>query len=153
MRWLETLIPPPVVATLLALIMWLAAPTDARAGTPLSLRLTLALAVALAGGGIAAAGSRAFKRAKTTVNPLKPEKTSALVTDNIYKRTRNPMYVGLVFVLVGVSSWLWWLPALLGPAVFMAYINRFQVLPEERVLLGKFGAEYEEYCRRVRRWL
>jgi len=153
MRWLETLIPPPIVALAIGIAAWLAAPSATAALPSLSLRLPLGLAIALTGGGIAAAGSRAFKRARTTVNPLRPEKASALVTDGIYTRTRNPMYVGLMFALLGVAAWLWWLPALLGPIAFAVYITRFQIQSEEQVLRKKFGAEYEQYCRRVRRWV
>ncbi len=154
MRWLDTRIPPPLVAAATALGMWLAAPAAARAAawpsTPL--RLALAVAIALAGGAAAAAGSRAFKRAKTTLNPLRPHKAAALVTDGVYARTRNPMYLGLALVLAGVAAWLWWLPALLGPIVFAAYTTRFQIRPEERALGARFGADYDAYCRRVRRW-
>ena len=153
LRSLETLIPPPLVAALMALTMWLATPAGSGFGAPWWLRLGLALAIALVGGVIAAAGARSFKRAKTTVSPLKPDRTSALVTGGIFERTRNPMYVGLALVLVGVCTWLWWLPALAGPALFAAYITRFQIQPEERVLAAKFAADYEGYRRRVRRWI
>lgn len=154
MRRLETLVPPPLVAAVTALGMWLAAPAATRAAAwpSTSLRLGLAIAVALAGGVVAAAGSRAFRRARTTLNPLRPHKATALVTDGVYGRTRNPMYLGLVLVLAGVAAWLWWLPALLGPIVFAAYITRFQIRPEERALGAKFGVDYDAYCRRVRRW-
>ncbi len=153
MRWLETRIPPPIVAVVLAFFMWFFAPAATTAFLSPALRITLAAALALAGGLIAAAGSFAFKRAKTTVNPLKPQKASALVTAGIYRLTRNPMYVGLVLVLVGVAVWLAWLPAVLGPVAFVGYITRFQIHPEERALEAIFGAEFKLYCQRVRRWL
>ena len=63
------------------------------------------------------------------------------------------MYVGVTLVLIGIAAWLWWLPAILAPAGFVAYITRFQIGPEERALADKFGAQYEQYCRSVRRWL
>src|SRR5262249_62271401 len=93
MRWLETLIPPPIVALAIGIAVWLAAPSATAALPSLSLRLPLGLAIALTGGGIAAAGSRAFKRARTTVNPLTPEKASALCTQGIQARTPNSNYV------------------------------------------------------------
>ena len=153
MRWLETRIPPPIVAVCFALLAWLAAPVEARAGVAAATRVALGVSIALLGGAIAVAGSIVFHRAKTTVNPLRPEKASALVTSGIYRHTRNPMYVGLTLVLLGVAAWLWWLPAILAPAAFVAYITRFQIRPEERALADKFGAQYEQYCRTVRRWL
>lgn len=153
MRTLETLIPPPIVAAALAFCMWFAAPTSARELVSPSRRLTLALALALFGGAIAIAGSRAFRRAKTTANPLKPQKASTLVTGGVYRITRNPMYVGVALVLLAVGVWLWWWPSILGPIAFIGYITRFQVQPEERALAAKFGAEYKAYSQRVRRWL
>lgn len=153
MRSLETLIPPPIVAAAFAFCMWIAAPASARELVSPTLRLMLALALALFGGAIAVAGSRAFRRARTTANPLKPQNASTLVTGGIYQVTRNPMYVGVSLVLVGVSLWLWWWPAIFGPLAFVAYITRFQIQPEERALAAKFGAEYKAYCERVRRWV
>ena len=109
--------------------------------------------LALAGGAIALAGSLEFKRARTTVNPFKPESSTALVTSGIYRFTRNPMYVGLALLLLGWSAFLCSAWALFGPVIFVLYINRFQITPEERVLSAKFGAAYAEYTTRVRRWL
>lgn len=153
MHRLETLVPPPLVAACLALAMWLAAPAASRALVASSWRWSLALAIALSGGAIAAAGSVGFKRARTTVNPRKPERATALVTGGVYRATRNPMYVGMTLALAGFGTWLWWWPALLGPAAFVAYITRFQIVPEERALGQLFGAPYHDYRRRVRRWI
>ena len=153
MRWLETRIPPPIVAVCLALLAWLAAPAETRAGIAATTRVAVGVCIALLGGAIAVAGSIGFRRARTTVNPLHPEKASALVTSGIYRYTRNPMYVGVTLVLIGIAAWLWWLPALLAPAGFVVYITRFQIRPEERALAEKFGAQYEQYCSSVRRWL
>lgn len=153
MRRLETLIPPPVVAAVLALLMWLAAPSAARTLAAPIVGFGLALVVALAGGAIAAAGARSFRRAGTTISPHRPGNASVLVTRGIYRATRNPMYLGLALVLAGVAVWLWWWPAIVGPIAFVAYITRFQIVPEERALGARFGAAYEAYRRRVRRWL
>ena len=94
-----------------------------------------------------------FHRAKTTVNPLKPEASSALVTGGIYRWTRNPMYLAMLLLLVAwaciVANWA----ALAMLPLFVAYLNRFQIGPEERALQARFGGEFEQYKRTVRRWL
>jgi protein-S-isoprenylcysteine O-methyltransferase Ste14 len=99
------------------------------------------------------AGGYAFHGAKTTVNPSRPNTTSSIVTSGIYRRSRNPMYVGALLALAGWAVFLSnALPFVFLP-VFVMYMNRFQILPEERALSAKFGAEYETYKRVVRRWL
>ena len=84
---------------------------------------------------------------------MKPQAASSLVVAGVYKITRNPMYLGLSLVLVGWAVFLWSAWALLGPVVFVAYISRFQIAPEERVLASLFGSEYSAYKTKVRRWL
>ena len=113
----------------------------------------ICLAIALAGGATALAGDLAFKRARTTVNPFRPQNTSSLVTSGIYRFTRNPMYLGLLAIVLGWGTFLCSAFAFLGPVAFVAYITRFQIVPEERVLLAKFGSAYSTYLARVRRWL
>lgn len=153
MRNLELRIPPPAVALLLAGAMWLVAMVMPRVDVQAALRIGLALAIAALGGAFSGAGMLAFLRAKTTVNPLHPEKVSALVTAGVYRFTRNPMYVGLLLVLLAWAVGLSSPEALVGPVAFVLYINRFQIGPEERVLTARFGSEYEAYKARVRRWL
>lgn len=153
MRSLELKIPPPVVALLIAIAMWAASRTGPAIELPLLVRAITAVAVAVIGGGISLAGDLAFKRAKTTINPMKPEKASSLVTSGIYRFTRNPMYLGLSLVVVAWAAFLSSLWALAGPVAFVLYIGRFQITPEERVLATKFGAAYSDYKARVRRWL
>jgi protein-S-isoprenylcysteine O-methyltransferase Ste14 len=94
-----------------------------------------------------------FRRANTTVNPLKPQAASSLVTIGIYRYTRNPMYLGLLFLIVAWAVLLSSPFALLGPVTFVAFIGRFQIVPEERVLSALFGEEYAAYKSHVRRWL
>jgi protein-S-isoprenylcysteine O-methyltransferase Ste14 len=150
---LETKVPPPIVAVVVGVGMWListVAPQAAPAAVP---RLIAALGIALIGGAAAASGAAAFRKAQTTVSPLHPERASAFVSNGIYRFTRNPMYLGLLLVLFGVAIFLWSLPALIGLPAFIGYIWRFQIVPEERVLEQIFGAQYVEYKRRVRRWL
>ena len=143
---LDHRIPPPVVALVLAGLMWLLGGQQWHWHAPVGVFLALGLA-------IDASGLWAFWRHRTTINPLSPHRASALVDSGIYRFTRNPMYVGLVCLLVAwtlaLGSWL----ALLGPLVFVAYITLFQIVPEERALLAHFGPDFEAYCQRVRRWL
>lgn len=113
----------------------------------------LAAMFALLGSVVLAAGLWAFDRAKTTVNPLAPEQAAHIVQTGVYARTRNPMYVGMACYLVAWAIWLAQPWTVLGVMVFVLYITHFQIIPEERVLAQKFGAEYTDYCRRVRRWI
>lgn len=119
-----------------------------------SLRVAGAIVLLLAGAGIAAAGGIAFRRAQTTVNPLTPEKASALVSGGIYRLTRNPMYLGFALFLLAWALYLASPVALLvGPSCFVLYLNRFQIAPEERALEKLFGEEFASYRQQVRRWL
>jgi protein-S-isoprenylcysteine O-methyltransferase Ste14 len=110
----------------------------------------LVLAVGLA---IGFKGVLAFRRHATTANPMSPDTASRVVTTGIFGMTRNPMYLGLALVLVAWTIFLGSLSAGLGVPVFLAYMTAFQVVPEERILRNKFGAPYDEYCHRVRRWI
>ena len=153
MQALELKIPPPVVALLVAASMWGISLATPPVEVPALVRVVAAIVIALAGVGAAIAGVLAFRRAKTTTNPLKPATTVALVTSGVYRFTRNPMYVGLALVLVGWAVFVSSAFALLGPLAFVLYINRFQVVPEERVLSDMFGPAYSAYKATVRRWL
>lgn len=149
MDWLEHRIPPPLVAIITGLLMWLAVRPITEPGS----RLWLTLLVALAGVAVCLAGVASFRRARTTVNPLKPESASSLVVVGIYRHTRNPMYLGFAIVLLGWCVFLGSALAVLGVAVFVLYIGRFQIRPEERALRDLFGAEFDAFCGRVRRWV
>lgn len=150
---LELRVPPPVVALLLGAVMaWLAPQTPALDWHPL-LRMGLALLLVMAGGGFDLAGLLAFRRQRTTVNPLRPDKTSVLVTGGVYRISRNPMYMGMALFLLAWAVWLGALGAFMGPVAFVAWISRFQIQPEERVLAEHFGQAFADYKRQVRRWL
>ena len=96
---------------------------------------------------------RQFKQHQTTVNPLRPSQDSQLVSSGIFSVTRNPMYLSLTTILIGLMFFLGnWL-GLLWLAVFMLYIQCFQIYPEERAMQLLFGDAYRDYCSRVRRWI
>ena len=153
MRALELKIPPPVVALLVALAMWGVSRDAAALPAAEFARLPLALALAVVGAAFDVSGLIAFRRARTTINPMKPQAASSIVDSGVYRLTRNPMYVGLFFVLCGWAAYLWTGWALAGPFAFAAYIGRFQIAPEEKALTALFGAKYLAYRERVRRWL
>ena len=150
---LELKVPPPAVALVVALAMWWVSRYGVLEGVPLAWRVGVALVVAAVGAAFDVAGVLAFRRAKTTVNPMKPEKSAALVCSGVYRITRNPMYVGMVFILLAWAVVLASLWALFGPILFAVCTTRFQIKPEERVLAARFGDEFASYRARVRRWL
>ena len=153
MRALELKIPPPVVALLCAALMWGLAHKWPAFAWQHALRGPLALALAACGLACDLSGLIAFRRHRTTVNPLAPDRSTAIVQDGIYRVTRNPMYLGMAAMLTGGAVYMAAPLALLGPVAFVAYITRFQIEPEERVLAAKFGAAFEAYRRAVRRWI
>ncbi|MFV3339880.1 isoprenylcysteine carboxylmethyltransferase family protein (plasmid) [Pseudomonas shirazica] len=150
---LENRIPPPLVATLIGILMGVSVRYLPGFELTLGWRLAIALPILLLGLGVCLAGVLSFHRASTTVNPLRPEKASALVDGGIYQCTRNPMYLGFATALVAWSLVLASPLTLLGVVVFVMYMNRFQIAPEERALMTLFGEDFSRYCSRVRRWL
>ena len=153
MKSLELKVPPPAVALLMAIAMWLATTASGALSFVLPDRLVIAIALAVLGGAVAAAGIVSFRRAGTTVNPTRPEATSSLVATGVYRFTRNPMYLGSALVLVGWAFYLSNVLAFAGPLLFALYIDRFQIVPEERALTAKFGTAFDDYRRRTRRWI
>jgi protein-S-isoprenylcysteine O-methyltransferase Ste14 len=153
MSALEAKIPPPIVALIIAVAMWFLPGGLPHVDLPESARLYTAGLIAIAALSFMIPAIASFRKAQTTINPIKPEQASALVTNGVFGITRNPMYVGLSLVLIAYAVFLSSLPALAGPIAFVAYISRFQIAPEERALEAKFGAAYADYKRRVRRWL
>ena len=154
-RWLEHRIPPPVVGAVVAAGMWVLVRKLGLLPLPdVGLKPLLTGLLAAVGLAFDLAGLRAFLARRTTVNPLRPERASSLVTEGVYRISRNPMYIGMVFLLLAWGLYLADAGALLlGPLAYVLYLNRFQIAPEERVLLGLFGDQYRAYMGRVRRWL
>jgi protein-S-isoprenylcysteine O-methyltransferase Ste14 len=115
----------------------------------------LALAAGLIGGALWLAldvsAMMLFQRAGTGVAPTKP--TTGLVTYGPCRITRNPMYVGMAFLYVGLALALGVIWSLAFLPVVLLIVDRLVIAREERYLEAKFGEEYREYKRRVRRWL
>ena len=153
MHALELKIPPAAVFLVCAAGMWLL--TRAFPAGEFELRYAgfLAIAIAVPGLAVAIAGIHAFRRQSTTVNPIRPDEASSVVSDSVYRYTRNPMYVGLACCVLAWGVYLRNVPALLCIVIFIVYITRFQIEPEERALQEKFGEEYTSFKSRVRRWL
>jgi len=150
---LELRVPPVAVVLIAALLMWMLARRTPRLDWVTQWRLVAALVLLAAGVLVAVAGVLEFRRARTTVNPTKPEAASAMVRSGIYRHTRNPMYLGMLLVLAAWAAWLASPVALAVLPAFVLYLNRFQIEPEERVLAGLFAGEFDAYRRSVRRWL
>lgn len=153
MSFLELRIPPPVVGLIVAAGMWAVARLTPPIPLPGLVRLVVTVVLLATGVAVALAGVISFRRARTTVNPLKPETSAALVASGVYSFTRNPMYLGMVSVLLAWAVFLASPWSLAGPVLFAWYIARFQIVPEERVLAGLFGASFADYRKRVRRWI
>jgi len=94
-----------------------------------------------------------FRKHKTTVNPTKPEASSSVVTSGIYRFSRNPMYLAMLLALISLAYFLQHLASLPVILIFIAYMTRFQIIPEEKMLTRLFGQQYIDYQMKVRRWL
>ena len=152
MNALENKVPPPAVVLLIGVLMWLVARYGI-AALGSTWQIWLGLPFIAAGLACIIPSFRAFQQAKTTINPVTIEATSTLVTSGLFQYSRNPMYLGLALILTGWAFSLGPMLMLLGPLVFVLFIDRFQIAPEERVMSAKFGSAYADYKTRVRRWL
>lgn len=151
--WLELRVPPVVVVLVMMVAMRVCVrwsppmPVPAHAADPLGTVLMIAGAL------VATAGALQFHRHETTVDPMHPDRATRLVERGVFAVSRNPMYVGFVVILIGAALALNALMALLGPLLLAVWLHRFQIQPEERFLRRQFGAAFDDYCRRVPRWL
>lgn len=153
MTSLELRIPPVALALAVAGCMWAIAILFPSTDVEVPWRVALSVGLAGAGAAAALAGVSAFRKASTTVNPTTPGATSAIVASGIYRWSRNPMYLGFLLMLAGWGLFLGSLAAILFVPVFVLYMNRFQIAPEEKALSAKFGTQYGQYLQQVRRWL
>ena len=148
---MKTKIPPPIIALMCIAINYLSTHFINPFKFP-NIEI-IGVFILLAGLVTAFLGYLLFKKYKTTVNPINPEETTILVTTGIFSITRNPMYLGLFFVICSTvlffGSWF----GIIILMFFVWYINKFQIIPEEETMKKKFGNKYNEYKKNVRRWI
>ena len=153
MPWLELRIPPPLVGLVFAGAMRAVSYAVPALSFTVPGKSGVALTFAALGAVVALAGVSAFRLERTTVNPLNPSASSSIVSRGIYRFSRNPQYLGILLALAGWAVYVSNAAAALLLPVFVAYLTRYQIRPEERVLLAKFGSPFEQYLSRVRRWI
>lgn len=134
-------------------MMWFSAKNFRFLTLNFDFNVVIAVVMAVFGCGMVVAGSHSFYCAGTTVNPMKPEATTSLVTEGVYRFSRNPIYLGLAMILSSWGIYLSDLLSLVFVCFFIMYMNHFQIQPEERMLCKLFGAYFERYKHQVRRWL
>ena len=151
-------IPPPIVALVCILLMGLnAIPTQFATIEFEILNLPVlkigSVVLLIVGLSINITAFLSFRKAETTVNPLKPETAGHLVSTGLYRFTRNPMYLGMLIVIIAWNLWLANWISFVGPILFIAFITRFQIIPEEQALEKLFPDDYAKFKQATRRWL
>jgi protein-S-isoprenylcysteine O-methyltransferase Ste14 len=150
---LELKIPPLGLVLVAGFLMWLGVGCFPTLNYRFPFQSLIACVIGLSGALICALGIIQFNRAKTTVNPTKPESASSLVRTGIYRRTRNPMYLGFLLILAGWAIAMANVVAFVVLPGFVIYMNQFQIKPEERALTLIFGDDFKAYCSEARRWI
>ena len=155
MKWstLEMKLSPVMAFLLFAAAMWLLNRALPGADLPESIRLALLSPFLVVAAAVGGAAVLSFRKARTTVNPWRPENASVLVRSGIFSYSRNPMYLALLLALIGWGLFLANPFSLAFTVLFVVFLNRSQIQPEERTLRKVFGADFEQYCREVRRWI
>ena len=144
-------IPPPIVTLFFGLCIYLSRPYFPEFNN--SVLNSLSIISFVVGIFVFAAAVSSFKKQKTTVNPISIENASSLVVSGIFKHSRNPMYLGMSFVLLGLAFKFNVIGGLLFTGIFMSFITIFQIKPEEVAMEKLFDQEWDDYTKNVRRWL
>lgn len=153
MKSLEMKIPPALFMAAIALLIWLTPAIAPQLSFSHPWSSAIMWLFAIPGVLFTFSGIAAFRRERTTVDPTRPERASSLVVTGVYRYSRNPMYLGFLLVLTGWAIHIGNLLAFAALPFFVAYLTRFQIIPEERALLSRFGDDYRSYLGSVRRWL
>lgn len=149
---MQTRIPPPILALGSASLMWWLDRSLALGQLLPRQWQAWGVLPAAIGLGVTLTAMWQFRQARTTINPMKPEAATELVTGGIFRFSRNPMYFGLALVLTGWAIWLGTPGPWLGLPLFVVAVTLLQIVPEERVLKRLFGPRYVDYCRNTGRW-
>lgn len=146
-------VPPAITTALVAVIMWVITTYLFWNALIFSVPNWIPVIIATLSILLGVAGLVQFHSHQTSIDPHKPEKATSLVHSGIYRFSRNPMYLGLLLLLVAYGCYLGAGHSLLILPLFVWYMNEFQIKPEEEILLQKFGADYQTYKKNVRRWI
>ena len=150
---MKLLIPPPIQALFFSIIMWLISRQFVNASFSLNGINTFAFIFLIIAVMLLILSINKFRQVGTTISPLKPNKTSSLINSGIYRYTRNPMYLGLLLMLFSIALFLKNFISFLIIPLFILFITKNQILPEEEALENIFGEEYKNYKKKVRRWI
>ena len=144
-------IPPPIVTLFFGLCIYLSRSYFPEFSS--SALNSLSIISFVIGISVFVAAVSSFKKQETTVNPISIEKASSLVVDGIFRYSRNPMYLGMSFILLGLTFKFNVIGGLLFTSMFMLFITIFQIKPEEAAMEKLFDQEWKDYTKNVRRWL
>ena len=148
---MKTKIPPPILALIMIALIYLSSLFIEQA--TFNYQGSLSILALILGFACLLPSFKLFAKFKTTITPLKPSNSTALVTEGMYRYSRNPMYLGLLVLTIASTIWFGnWLGIIIN-IVFIFLINILQIIPEEEALLKIFGEEYGEYKKNVRRWI
>ena len=150
---MKLLIPPPFQALFFSIIMWLISRQFLNANFSLNGINIFAFVFLIIAVMLLILSINKFRQVGTTISPLKPNKTSSLINSGIYRYTRNPMYLGLLLMLFSIALFLKNFISFLIIPLFILFITKNQILPEEEALENIFGGEYKNYKKKVRRWI
>ena len=148
---METKIPPPLVTLVFGMSIYFS--REMFPAIEIQYSLYLGIFLLLSGFFILVSAVRLFRKDETTVNPLSPEQATKLVTDGIFKYSRNPMYLGMAIVLSSIAVFFNLLGGIILIALFCAYITKFQIIPEERAMRDLFSDDFDKYIKETRRWV
>ena len=148
---METKIPPPIVTLIFGLSIYFS--RGVFQAVEIQHSFYIGILLLLGGVTILISAVRSFKKDKTTINPLSPEQATKLVTDGIFKYSRNPMYLGMVFILSSMAVLFNLIGGIILIALFCFYITKFQIIPEERAMSNLFSQDFNKYKQATRRWI
>ena len=145
--------PPAVQLLISSFLMWIISIYADNVRFIFKYNIELASLCLIISGTIIVFGIAAFRKAETTVNPLHPDKASSLVAMGIYQYTRNPMYFGLLLILLSIGFYLQNLASMFVLPLYVWFISKYQIIPEEVALQKVFGQDYKDYQDNIRRWI
>ena len=144
-------IPPPILVLILTSLVYFS--STKLESIYLPYRQTVSVLILIIGIVVIISPVFDFIKSKTTVNPIKFQNVNRLVTTGIYRYSRNPMYLGMILIIISTTVYYLNLLSVFSPLIFYIWINKFQISREEIFLEGKFGNEYLKYKSKTRRWI